>query len=313
MDEIRRIKNLEVPRGKVDVVLDTDAYNEIDDQFAIAYLLRSKEKLTTKALYAAPFFNDLSTGPADGMEKSYREIFHILDLAGEKVDAFRGSDRYLPDEETPVISPAAEDLAKRAEEYSPEDPLYVLTIGAITNIASAILLNPKVVENTVVVWLGGNGDHFTNTEEFNLSQDVAAARVVMNSGVPFVRLPCMGVVSAFTISKPELEFWFVGKNPLADYLAKNTIRSAESYAAGKPWTRVIWDATTVGWMLNEDDRFMLSRLIPTPLPSYDGYLERIPDSHLSRYVYYINRDALWRDIIRKVAGAEIPDGDYHSM
>ncbi len=47
----QRIKNLSVPRGKVDVVLDTDAYNEIDDQFAISYLIKSKDRLNTKAIY----------------------------------------------------------------------------------------------------------------------------------------------------------------------------------------------------------------------------------------------------------------------
>ena len=57
MTNEQRIKNLSVPSDKVDVVLDTDAYNEIDDQFAIAYMLKSKEKLNTKAIYAAPFFN----------------------------------------------------------------------------------------------------------------------------------------------------------------------------------------------------------------------------------------------------------------
>ena len=66
----QRLKNLSVPEGKIDVVLDTDAYNEIDDQFAIAYLLRSADKLNTKALYAAPFYNSHSNGPEDGMERS---------------------------------------------------------------------------------------------------------------------------------------------------------------------------------------------------------------------------------------------------
>ncbi len=307
MNDIRRLKNLEVPEGRVDVVIDTDAFNEVDDQFAISYLLKSTEKLDTKAIYAAPFYNDLSTGPEDGMEKSYREIFHILDLCGDKTDAFRGSTRYLTDEETPVVSEAAEDLAKKADSYSPEKPLYVLAIGAITNVASAILLNPAVVENTVVVWLGGNAYHFGHTDEFNMSQDVAAARVVMGSGVPFVHLPCMGVVSSFTISKPELEYWFVGKNALADYLAKNTVRSADSYAAGAPWTRVIWDATTVGWLLNDNDRFMLSRIVPTPMPTYDRRFTVNPNGHLSRYVYHINRDALLSDMIRKLTGADVPD------
>lgn len=55
MTNEQRIKNLSVPTGDIDVVLDTDAYNEIDDQFAIAYLLISNEKLNTKAIYAAPF------------------------------------------------------------------------------------------------------------------------------------------------------------------------------------------------------------------------------------------------------------------
>lgn len=80
----QRIKNLSVPTGKVDVVLDTDAYNEIDDQFAIAYLLKSKENLNTKAIYAAPFHNGKSNGPKDGMEKSYQEILKLLSLLGEE-------------------------------------------------------------------------------------------------------------------------------------------------------------------------------------------------------------------------------------
>ena len=310
MTDEQRLKNLSVPEGMIDAVIDTDAFNEVDDQFAISYLLRSTEKIATKAIYAAPFHNDLSTGPADGMEKSYREIFHILDLCGVRTDAYRGSESYLPDEKTPVISPAAEDLARRADGYSPERPLYVLAIGAITNVASAILLNPKMKENTVVVWLGGNAHHYHHTYEFNMSQDVAAARVVMGSGVPFVHLPCMGVVSSFTISRPELEYWFAGKNPLADYLAKNTIRSADSYAAGTPWTRVIWDATTVGWLLNEDDRYMLSRTVPTPLPDYGGQYEFDDGAPLCRYVYHIYRDKLWSDIIRKIAGVDIPDVEF---
>ena len=182
MNNEQRMKNLSTPTGKIDVVLDTDAYNEIDDQFAISYLLRSKEKLNTKAIYAAPFHNTRSVGPKDGMEKSYDEIFRLLDVLDEKVDVFRGSESFLADEKTPVISDAARDLAQRAESYSPENPLYVIAIAAITNIASAILLNPKVAENTVVVWLGGHSCDMHNTMEFNMMQDVAAARVVMGSG-----------------------------------------------------------------------------------------------------------------------------------
>ena len=61
MNDIEMIKALTLPAGKVDAVLDTDAYNEIDDQFAIAYMLRSDEKINVKEIYAAPFFNENST------------------------------------------------------------------------------------------------------------------------------------------------------------------------------------------------------------------------------------------------------------
>ena len=75
------IKNLEVPKGKIDVILDTDAYNEIDDQFAISYMLKNQDKFNIKAILAAPFLNAKSESPKDGMEKSYNEILKLLSLA----------------------------------------------------------------------------------------------------------------------------------------------------------------------------------------------------------------------------------------
>ncbi len=296
----QKMKNLSVPKGLIDVVLDTDAYNEIDDQFAIAYMLRSKDKLNVKAIYAAPFFNGKSSGPLDGMEKSYNEILKLQDLMGEKIPTYKGSGAYLPDEQTPVISEAAQDLARRVNEYSPENPLYIVAIGAITNIASAMLINPAVAENSVIVWLGGHATHFHDTAEFNMVQDVAAARMIMGSNVPFVQLPCIGVVSTFTISKPELVYWFKGKNAISDYLAENTINEADSYALGKPWTRVVWDVTAVAWLLNDDDRFMLSRIIPTIIPTYENQYIESTDGGFMRYVYQIDRDRLWADVIEKI-------------
>ena len=261
MTSERRIKNLAVPTARVDVVLDTDAYNEIDDQFAIAYMLKCSDRINVKGICAAPFYNSRAKSVADGMEQSYNEIVKLLNLMQTNVDVYRGSTDYLADENTPVISDAAKLMAELARRYSPEHPLYIVAIGAITNVASAFLLNPEMKENVVVVWLGGHALHYHDTIEFNMRQDVAAARVVYNSGIPYVQLPCVGVVSDFTISKQELEYWFMGKNPVSDYLAKNAIEEAESYASGRNWTRVIWDVVAVAYLLNEGDRFMLSRKI----------------------------------------------------
>lgn len=306
MTEQQRLTNLSVPTGPIDVVLDTDAFNEIDDQFAIAYLLRSKEKLNTLALYAAPFHNTHSNGPKDGMEKSYLEIQKILQFMNETVDVFKGSETFLPDENTPVVSPAALDLVEKAKQYSPEKPLYVVAIGAITNVASALLIEPKIADNIVIVWLGGHAHHFTDTREFNMHQDVAAARVVMGCGAPFVQLPCHGVVSAFTISKPELQYWLQGKTPISNYLAENTINEVHwehNGSAPFPWTRAIWDVTAVAWLLNDNNRFMWTQKVATPIPTYDNRYAANPNGHLMEYVYFILRDELWADVIEKLTRA----------
>lgn len=234
------------------------------------------------------------------MEKSYDEILKLLSMLGEEVAVFKGAKEYLTDEKTPVISPAAYDLAERANEYSSQNPLYVVAIGAITNVASAMLLNPKMIENTVIIWLGGHAYHYENAIEFNLKQDIAAARVIFSSGVPFVQLPCQGVVSQFAISKPELNEWLIEKSPLTDYLAKITIEHVEQYDKNPYWSKVIWDVTAVAWLLNDNEKFMKSRLVTAPTPSYDGQYAMIPNNHFINYVYFINRDALMADLIKKL-------------
>lgn len=288
------MKNLSVPAGDIDCVLDTDTYNEIDDQFALSFMVKSP-KLHVRALLAAPFFNSNSVSPEDGMERSYDEILNLLTLMGRndlKQIVFKGSRTYLPDEKTAVDSPAADVLVELALTYSPEKPLYVVAIGAITNVASALIKKPEIKENIVVVWLGGHSEQWFDTNEFNMMQDVAAARVVMGCGCPVVQLPCMGVASTFYVSGPELEFWLKGQNPLCDYLAQHTIEAAEAYAKGRVWSRVIWDVTAVAWLLNDGDRFMFSEIIPALIPQYDHHYSHDVRRHPMRRVTFIHRDSL---------------------
>ena len=87
---------------------------------------------------------------------------------------------------------------------------------------------------------------------------------------------------------------------MADYLCRNTIAEAESYAAGKPWTRVIWDITAVAWLLNENNRFMRDKLIASPIPEYDNQYAFDDTRHFIRYVYSINRDALFEDLFNRL-------------
>ena len=174
----------------------------------------------------------------------------------------------------------------------------MVAIGAITNVASALLMEPAIREKIVVVWLGGHAYSWPDTKEFNMQQDVAAARVVFGCGVPLVQLPCMGVVSAFAATGPELEHWLRGKNALCDYLADLTAREAEACGMGPCWSRVIWDVTAVAWLTGD---FMEDCLTPSPIPQYDHRYSFDPTRHFIRYVYHIRRDKLMEDLFRKLA------------
>jgi inosine-uridine nucleoside N-ribohydrolase len=296
------VKRLEKPKDPVDVVLDTDTYNEIDDQFALAYLIKKEEKLKLKAIYAAPFDNNKSSGSKDGMEKSYNEIIKVLTLMKRddlKSAVYRGSEVFLPSETEAVDSPAAKHLAALASGYSVERPLYVIAIGAITNVASALLMKPEIKDKIVVVWLGGNAHEWHHNMEFNLKQDVAAARIIFGCGVPVVQLPCMGVVSAFTTCGPELEYWLRGRNELCDYLVSYTTSHALEDGGLPTWTRAIWDVTAVAWLIEGD--FMQDRLEPSPIPEYDHHYAFDRTRHPIRYVFHINRDALFGELFQTLA------------
>ena len=298
-------KNISFPDRKIDVVLDTDTYNEVDDQFALCYMLSYPEKLHVCAIYAAPFFNPRSTSAEDGMEKSYDEIMKLLTLTGKeemKDKVYKGSKRFLADENTPVESPAAFDLAERAKKYSPENPLYVVAIGAITNVASALLYAPEIAENIVIVWLGGHAAHWEHTREFNMFQDVAAARIVMGCPAPFVQLPCMGVVDSFMLPLCEIELYLKGKNAVGTFLADNVKNAVRHVDEGRAPSRVIWDVTAVAWLLNDNDRFMSSRVINCPMPEYDNTYSYPKNTKPIRYVYHIDRDALAGDMYNRIAG-----------
>ncbi len=298
---------LQPPAGPIRMVLDTDTYNEIDDQFAVVYALRSAEKLTVEALYAAPFTNDRSTGPADGMEKSYDEIVRLLDRLHIPAAGFvyRGSTAYLGSR--PERSPAALDLVQRAMAAPDDDPLYVVAIGAITNVASALLIEPEIVRKIVVVWLGGHAHALPHTVEFNLMQDVPAARVIFDSGVPFVHVPCLGVASHLLTTKAELTEAIAGRNPVCDFLYERFCAyHADHFAYGKE----LWDVATIAYLL--DESWTPSRVVPSPrlMGEYrlgeGGHLYFAPaaDRHPIREVWFLRRNPIFRDLFTKLQRIE---------
>ena len=298
MSDEEMLRRLTIPEGRLDMVLDTDTYNEVDDQFALAYSLLSPERLNVQAIYAAPFFNDRSVGPEDGMEKSFDEIVRLLGKMGRSADGFvyKGSRAFMSDAVTPVDSPAARDLIARAMARPDDDPLYVVAIGAITNVASAILMEPRITRKIVVVWLGGNPTAFPFAKEFNLSQDVHAANIMLDCGVPFILIPCLGVASHLLSTVAELEETIAGKNPLCDALV-------ELYSAYEKdhfgWAKEIWDVSAIAVLINPD--WVPTKLIHAPMLTKYSNWAFDDRRHFMREAYFCHRNPIFRDMFRKLA------------
>ena len=289
--DIRRQELLALPKAPVKAVLDTDTYNEIDDQFALVYALLT-DAIDLQAVYAAPFHNERSAGPSDGMEKSYAEILRILDMLGVPTDmAFKGSESYLPAKGEPVDSPAARDLIQKA--LVATESLYVLTIGAPTNVASAILMEPAICEKIVVVWLGGQPTYWPTAREFNLMQDIPASQVLFDSGVPLVQIPCKNVAEHLRTTLPEMAAYVRGHGAIGDYLYQIYEDFADDHYAR---SKVIWDISTVAWIINPD--WVPTELMPSPILRDDLTWDADAGRHLVRMATDVHRDQVYRDLFQ---------------
>lgn len=304
ISDVLRIQRTHAPHGKISMVLDTDTYNEIDDQFALIYSLLSPSKLDVKSIYAAPFVNSRSSSPVEGMERSYQEILTLLAKLGDKCTSppvFKGSDRWMHSDQFAVKSDAASQLVELAMNQADGDLLYVVAIAAITNIASAIQMEPAILNRIVVVWLGGHPHNHHHTDEFNLKQDPVASSIILDSGVPLVMMPCANVAEHLLLTREDVINRIDYSNPVGEYLAKEFLKYAdETFSDSRP----IWDMTPIAWLIQSE--WVQTSLIHAPAiairqnASQQCVWAVDTTRHFIREAYRVNRDAIFKDFFTKL-------------
>lgn len=299
------------PKEHIDIILDTDTFNEIDDQFAIAYLLQNRDRIHIKGFTVAPFapiHNKRVKDVAESIVASHNEICKVLDLGNAselKPFVFDGGPVFMKDEQTPVESAAADFIIEASKAYNAENRLYVVAIGAITNVASALLKDETLKDRIALVWLGGSAHFWWRNREFNMYQDYAAARVVLQADLPFAQIPCQGVVSEFITTQEQMEYWLTNKNPLCDYLLEYGMDIIQSFVHSKSWGKCLWDVTAIGFLLNDKERFMHTQIVKRRLPKYEGNeYEKEPLDKDMVYVCEIKRDPLMYDLYTKLGKNE---------
>ena len=123
----------------------------------------------------------------------------------------------LPDPKMPLQKEHAVDFI--IETLMREEPgsVTLCPLGPLTNIALALMREPKIVPRIrEIVLMGGGffeGGNVTPTAEFNIYVDPHAADVVLKSGIPIVMVPLDCTHKALTSAKRVAAFRGLGTKP----------------------------------------------------------------------------------------------------
>ncbi|MFD2116586.1 nucleoside hydrolase [Paenibacillus yanchengensis] len=176
----------DVPENKrLRLIVNTDAANEADDQFAIAHALLTP-RFDNVGLIAAHF----GTRSETSMQESYDEIINVLKLMEMEEDyqVYKGAEKAVVAGEKPQLTEGAKLIIDEAMREDTTTPLFVIFLGPITDLAVAYLLEPRIENRLTAVWIGG-GAYPHGGEEFNLANDIEAANVVFQSRIPLWQVP----------------------------------------------------------------------------------------------------------------------------
>jgi len=283
------------PASRRRVIVNTDAKNEADDQFAVVHAVLSPT-LDVRGLIAAHFGNHRSDR---SMAESRAELDLLLRLMGRtgEITAVNGAATAIPDEQTPRDSAGARLII---EESKLEGRLFVAFLGPLTDMASAILLDPAIVErDVVVIWIGGVGYGGVESYpglEFNLGNDIAAANVVFDSGITVWQVPST-VYSQVSVGYAELEEKIGGTSELADYLIRQMVEWNATYHPEPIESRSLGDSPAIALMLYP--RGGQFRIVPAPRFGREGHY--LPGSgHPIRVVESVDVRFLLEDMFAKI-------------
>ncbi len=179
----RTVPSLPASGEALRIVIDTDAANEIDDLYAIALALRSPDRFRIEGFVATHF---AQIAGRESIRQSYDLLMTLLDVAGCGGDfpVVKGGDP-LPYVDEPSESEGAQLIIERAHAGDAQNPLWVLGLGAATNLASALLIDPSIMPKVRYVFHARSEWSWPErSEQFNVGGDVRAARYLLESGVP---------------------------------------------------------------------------------------------------------------------------------
>jgi len=275
------------PNNLIPVIFDTDANNELDDQHALAYLLLNEETFDIKGITV-----NATWGGGD-VDSHYEEAVRVVQLSNkqEEVTVYKGVNGNFP-EIRPTLGEADFDGAEAVNfiisesKKKRDQPLVILAVGKLTNVALAMEKDPDLAGRIRLVWLGSN---YPDPGEYNQDNDTAAMNYLLNTGVPFemvtVRYGLPSGTAAVTVSRQEINNRMPGLGPQAQEPV--TGRHGGSFSCfgdysvslfeyidyhDEAQTRALFDMAAVA--IVKDPRWASKKEIPAPLLVKNEWMER---------------------------------------
>ncbi len=295
---------------KVRVIVDTDANNELDDQHALAYVLLNGDTFTVDGVTVNA---TRAGGEVDAHYEEARRVIALCNLEGRiplHLGANGSFEEIRPTLGTPDFDghAAVDFIIERAQTASAREPLVLLPIGKLTNIALALVKEPSIAGKVRIVWLGSN---YPERGEYNQDGDPEALRYVLSIDVPFemvtVRYGKPSGTDAIRVTREDVARRFAGRGPRAaapvpgrhggtfttfgDY-AVNLFEHIEM--TGTPPSRALYDVAAAA--IVKDPAWAISRQVPAPALVGRNWEAR-PDNPRTIVVWErFDRDAIVDDL-----------------
>lgn len=304
-------------RGRLPVVFDTDANNELDDQHALAYLLFNRAAFSVAGVTVNATYN------GGAIDAHYAEAGRIIRLCGgaRTVPLLKGANGNFGQLRDSTGLPrfdghaAVDFIIRQARRATRQQPLVVLAVGKLTNVALALKKAPAIAPRLRVVWLGSN---YPEPGEYNQDNDTAALNFVLNSTVPFelvtVRYGKPSGTDAVKVTQEEINRHMPGSGPrvavpvpgrhgaafdrFGDY-SVNLFQHIAYY--GNPPSRALFDMAAVAIVKNP--AWAQARKVPAPLLVQNRWEERPGNPREITVWEHFDRDGIIRDFFLTIQRA----------
>lgn len=307
-------------KKKIRVIIDTDCNCEADDHFAVCHAIMTP-KFEIMAILAEHYGKDFSKTSVEGTEeKSYKEVHKLLklmNLSGE-IPVLEGCKAVLSNEREYVESEASRFIVQEAMKED-KRPLFIINQGAITNLASAYLMEPQIVGRITAIWIGG-APYPKGGREFNLCNDINAANVMMDSGIELWQVPS-NVYSSMKVSfamlyKQVYPYGKIGKymyenvmrvnqifvEHMATLMENDTSRSdaakAAAFPGGESWQ--LGDSPGVGLLLTDHEGHYVMEGAPRFELTTGFYCLRPENKNKIRVYNYVDNTFILEDFFAKL-------------